>query len=68
MLRSRLCGAPLRDLFGLLVGSMIEHFGYGPAFLAAGVLHPLAFVTILATVRRIRPLFAEASGFPVVQI
>src|SRR5688572_28138619 len=43
-------------LFGLLVGSLVEHDGYGPAFLIAGVLHPLAFVIILLTVKRIGPL------------
>ncbi|MCI0537988.1 MAG: MFS transporter [Verrucomicrobiales bacterium] len=43
-------------LFGLLVGWLVEHQGYGPAFLIAGVLHPLAFLVILATVKRIEPL------------
>lgn len=40
-------------LFGLLVGWLVARYGYGPAFLVAGVLHPLAFVVILATVRRV---------------
>ena len=43
-------------LFGLLVGWVVEHRGYGPAFAIAGVLHPLAFLVILATVRRVAPL------------
>jgi len=43
-------------LFGLLVGYLVEHHGYGPAFLIAGVLHPIAFFLILGTVRHIRPL------------
>lgn len=43
-------------LFGLLVGWLVEHQGYGPAFLIAGVLHPLAFLIILATVTRIEPI------------
>lgn len=42
--------------FGLLVGWMVEHQGYGPAFLIAGVLHPLAFLVILVTVTRVEPL------------
>jgi ACS family hexuronate transporter-like MFS transporter len=43
-------------LLALLVGWLVEHQGYGPAFLVAGVLHPLAFLVILATVKRIGPL------------
>jgi ACS family hexuronate transporter-like MFS transporter len=43
-------------LFGLLVGSLIGQHGYGPAFLIAGVLHPLAFLVILATVRKVEPV------------
>jgi ACS family hexuronate transporter-like MFS transporter len=43
-------------LFGLAVGWLIEHHGYAPAFVIAGVLHPLAFLVILATVRRVAPL------------
>ncbi len=43
-------------LFGLLVGWMVEHQGYGPAFLIAGVLHPLAFLVILVTVTRVEPI------------
>jgi hypothetical protein len=45
-------------IFGLLVGSLVQHSGYGPAFVIAGVLHPLAFGVILMMVRRIRPLHA----------
>jgi ACS family hexuronate transporter-like MFS transporter len=37
-------------LFGLLVGWLVEHSGYGPAFLIAGLLHPLSFIAILMTV------------------
>ena len=43
-------------LFGLLVGWLVERQGYGPAFLIAGVLHPLAFLVVLATVKRIEPI------------
>ena len=48
-------------LFGLLVGWLVEHHGYGPAFLIAGLLHPVAFLVILATVRRIGPLHGTGS-------
>jgi ACS family hexuronate transporter-like MFS transporter len=43
-------------LFGLLVGGLIAEHGYGPAFLFAGVMHPLAFAVILASVNRIAPI------------
>jgi ACS family hexuronate transporter-like MFS transporter len=46
-------------LFGLLVGWLVDHHGYGPAFLIAGLLHPTAFLVILATVRRIEPIRLE---------
>ncbi|MEW6302494.1 MAG: MFS transporter [Verrucomicrobiota bacterium] len=43
-------------LFGFLVGRLIEHQGYGPAFVIAGLMHPLAFIIILRTVTRIEPV------------
>ena len=43
-------------LFGLLVGRLVEHHGYGSAFVMAGIFHPLAFVLILAVVKRIEPV------------
>jgi len=43
-------------LFNLFVGWLIDHYGYAPAFFIAGFLHPLAFLIILVSVRRIVPL------------
>jgi ACS family hexuronate transporter-like MFS transporter len=43
-------------LFGLLAGWLVEHRGYGPAFIMAGVFHPLAFILILAVIKRIEPV------------
>jgi ACS family hexuronate transporter-like MFS transporter len=43
-------------LFGLLVGQLIGDHGYGPAFIIAGVLHPIGFLLILLAVRRIEPV------------
>ena len=43
-------------LFGLLVGQLIGDHGYGPAFIIAGVLHPIGFLLILLSVRRIEPI------------
>jgi MFS transporter, ACS family, hexuronate transporter len=41
-------------LFGLLVGKLIGSHGYGPAFLMAGLFHPIGFILILTIVRRIQ--------------
>jgi ACS family hexuronate transporter-like MFS transporter len=39
-------------LFNLLVGVLLDHFGsYAVPFLLAGLMHPLAFVIIMATLR-----------------
>jgi MFS transporter, ACS family, hexuronate transporter len=43
-------------LFGLLVGSLIQTQGYGPAFIIAGILHPIGFLLILLSVPRIEPV------------
>ena len=48
-------------MFGFLVGWLVDRHGYGPAFLIAGVLHPLAYLIILATVRRVAPLDSPPS-------
>lgn len=41
-------------LFGLLVGKLIAPYGYAPAFVMAGVFHPIGFILILTIVRRIQ--------------
>lgn len=41
---------------GLLAGWIVERHGYGPIFAIAGLLHPTAFLVILATVPRVEPL------------
>ena len=41
-------------LFGLLVGKLIGTHGYAPAFLMAGLFHPIGFLLILGIVRRIQ--------------
>jgi ACS family hexuronate transporter-like MFS transporter len=42
--------------FGLAMGWLVEREGYGPAFAITGLLHPLAFLVVLLTVRQVRPL------------
>jgi ACS family hexuronate transporter-like MFS transporter len=55
-------------LFNLAVGWSLDAFGgYGPAFVVAGLMHPLSLLVFLATVRRIEPLDLgqpEGSGAP----
>jgi MFS transporter, ACS family, hexuronate transporter len=50
-------------LFGLIVGRVVEHHGYGPVFLATGLLHPLSFLIILAAVRKIEPVTDRPGAF-----
>ncbi|MEO6003905.1 MAG: MFS transporter [Opitutus sp.] len=43
-------------IFGLVVGSLVEHDGYGTAFIMAGLFHPLAFLVVAASIRKVKPL------------
>lgn len=43
-------------LSNMIAGRFIGEYGYGPTFLVAGLLHPLALMVIYLTVRRIAPL------------
>jgi ACS family hexuronate transporter-like MFS transporter len=45
--------------FGLRVGWLVERHGYQPAILIVGILHPLAFLVIQATVKDIERLRSE---------
>jgi ACS family hexuronate transporter-like MFS transporter len=40
-------------LFSLVIGFVIEWYGYKPAFIAAGVLHPLSFLIILLIIKKV---------------
>lgn len=40
-------------LFSLIIGFVIEHYGYQPAFLIAGVLHPVSFGLIYVIIGKI---------------
>lgn len=42
-------------LFSLVIGYVIQQFGYDPAFLIAGLLHPLSFLLIFIIIRKITP-------------
>ncbi len=40
-------------LFSLAIGFIVENFGYGPAFLISGILHPLSFILLLIIIKKI---------------
>lgn len=40
-------------LFSLVIGLVIERFGYSPAFLISGLLHPLSFVLVFVVIKKI---------------
>lgn len=40
-------------LFSFGIGFVIENFGYGPAFILSGILHPLSFLLFLLIVKRV---------------
>jgi ACS family hexuronate transporter-like MFS transporter len=39
--------------FSMAIGLIVERFGYGPAFLIAGLLHPLSFLLIFFIIKKI---------------
>jgi ACS family hexuronate transporter-like MFS transporter len=43
-------------LYSLAIGFVIEEFGYAPAFIISGVLHPLSFVLLLVIIKKIEPV------------
>jgi ACS family hexuronate transporter-like MFS transporter len=40
-------------LFSLVIGFVIQKFGYSPAFLVAGILHPLSFILLFIIIKKI---------------
>jgi ACS family hexuronate transporter-like MFS transporter len=40
-------------LFSLVIGVVIENFGYSPAFIISGILHPLSFLLVFVIIRRV---------------
>lgn len=43
-------------LFSLVIGFLIESAGYDPAFIIAGLLHPLSFILVFIIIRTIEPV------------
>lgn len=48
-------------MFSLVVGFIIERFGYSPAFLLSGLLHPLSFLLLFLVIRKIEPVSLNTS-------
>jgi len=40
-------------LFSLFIGFLIEQFGYSPAFIISGLLHPISFLLLMLMIRKI---------------
>jgi len=48
------CGATYGAmLFSLAIGFVIEEFGYNPAFIISGLLHPLSFLLVFIIIKKI---------------
>lgn len=43
-------------LFSLVIGFVIQNYGYGPAFFTAGILHPLSYVLLFIIIKKIEPV------------
>ena len=49
-------------LFSLIIGFVIEAYGYGPAFLASGLMHPLGFLLALILLKKSK--FPQTNAIP----
>lgn len=48
------CGATYGAMvFSFIIGFIIEKYGYSPAFIISGVLHPLSFIFVFIIIKRI---------------
>lgn len=43
-------------IFSYLVGQIVTEYGYHPAFIGAGILHPISFILILLLLKKIEPV------------
>ena len=43
-------------LYSFAIGFVIEQFGYGPAFIISGVLHPISFILVFVFIKKIEPV------------
>jgi ACS family hexuronate transporter-like MFS transporter len=40
-------------LFSLAIGFVIEKYGYSPAFIISGLLHPLSFILLFIVIKKV---------------
>jgi ACS family hexuronate transporter-like MFS transporter len=43
-------------LFSLIAGGIVQNFGFGIAFIVAGLLHPLSFISIFLIMKKFKPV------------
>ncbi|MDR1090240.1 MAG: MFS transporter [Prevotella sp.] len=43
-------------IFSFIIGFVIQHQGYTPAFIVSGILHPISFVLVFLIIRKITPV------------
>ena len=43
-------------IFTLIIGILIQHEGYTPAFIISGILHPVSFILIFIIIKKIEPV------------
>jgi ACS family hexuronate transporter-like MFS transporter len=48
--------------FTYAVGQMVDAYGYGPAFIVAGLGAPIACIALIYGVGRVTPLIASTDG------
>jgi ACS family hexuronate transporter-like MFS transporter len=46
-------------IFCLIIGYIIQHEGYTPAFIISGILHPVSFVLVFLIIKKIEPVFLK---------
>lgn len=49
-------------LFSLVIGFIIDDYGYRPAFFIAGLLHPLSFILLFIIIKRIEMIKVSGSA------
>ena len=48
-------------LFSLVIGFVIQKYGYAPAFFTAGILHPLSYILLFIIIKKIEPVHILSS-------
>lgn len=54
-------------VFSLIIGFVIERFGYNPAFVISGLLHPLSFILVFIVIKKIEPVRLFPSTYSLIK-